>query len=89
VLGRRVHFWPFDGWDLPRETHVVAEVYPSLWRGRYPREKRTPDQQDAYTVCRWLAEADRTGGLTTYFTPELTLDEREAAEVEGWILGVA
>jgi hypothetical protein len=26
----RVHFWPFDGWDVPAGRSVVVEVYPSL-----------------------------------------------------------
>jgi hypothetical protein len=28
---RPVHFWPFDGWEIPKGKSVVAEVYPSLW----------------------------------------------------------
>src|SRR2546430_13306831 len=24
----RVHFWPFDGWDIPASRSAVAEVYP-------------------------------------------------------------
>jgi len=28
-VGDRVHFWPFDGWNIPPERSVVAEVY---WR---------------------------------------------------------
>ena len=27
-----VHFWPFDGWDVPAGRSAVAEVYPSLKR---------------------------------------------------------
>jgi hypothetical protein len=30
-LGSRVHFWPFDGWDVPAGRSVIAEVYPALW----------------------------------------------------------
>jgi hypothetical protein len=29
-LGGKVHFWPFDGWDVPHGRSVLAEVYPSL-----------------------------------------------------------
>ena len=32
-LGDQVHFWPFDGWDIPNGRSAVAEVYPSLWSG--------------------------------------------------------
>jgi hypothetical protein len=30
-LGKRVHFWPFDGWDIPAGPSAVVEVYPALW----------------------------------------------------------
>ena len=30
-LGHRVHFWPFDGWDIPAGHSAIAEVYPALW----------------------------------------------------------
>ena len=43
-----LHFWPFNGWDVPEGKSVVAEIYPSLFRNRYPRESRTVDQQDAF-----------------------------------------
>ena len=29
-LRDRVHFWPFDGWDIPAGRSAVVEVYPSL-----------------------------------------------------------
>lgn len=83
-----VHFWPFDGWDVKPGSHVVAEVYPSMWRGQYPVDDRTPDQQDAYTVCRWLAESDAGGELPLCFDPSLSEEERKIARFEGWILSV-
>lgn len=88
-LGKAVHFWPFDGWAIPADVHTIAEVYPSLWRGRYPVEVRTPDQHDAYTACRWLQETDFTGDLRHFLSPGLTAQESAVAEAEGWILGVA
>lgn len=62
--------------------------YPALWRGRYPAAGRTPDQQDAYTVSRWLQEADLAGNLAQFFQPSLTVDERAIADIEGWMLEV-
>lgn len=47
-LGGRLHCWPFDGWDIPAGKSALAEVYPSLWRGNFPQEDRTPDQHDAW-----------------------------------------
>lgn len=88
ALGPGVHFWPFDDWVAPPGVHVVVEVYPSLWRGRYPDAGRTPDQQDAYGTCRWLQETDRAGDLMQFFNPLLVPSERPIAEIEGWILGV-
>jgi len=62
-LGDRVHFWPFDGWAIPAGKSVIAEVYPSILRNRYPRDDRSPDEQDAYAVARWLRETCENGFL--------------------------
>lgn len=88
AVGDRVHFWPFDGWLPPAGKSVIAEVYPSIFRNRYPKENRTPDEQDAYVVARWLAEMAGRGELGRYWSPPLTGEERAVAEREGWILGV-
>ena len=87
--GSSLHFWPFDGWTPQNDRHVVAEVYPSLFRRRYPVEGRTTDQQDAYAACRWLHEMDRLDYLPRFFDPPLTPGERKDACIEGWILGVS
>ncbi len=89
AVGDRMHFWPFDGWAVPRAKSVIAEVYPSIFRGRYPREDRTVDEQDAYATARWLQETCERGFLERYFDPPLTENERRIAEIEGWILGIA
>lgn len=86
-LGDRVHFWPFDGWEVPAGRSAMAEVYPSLWSRGFAKENRTGDQQDAYSVAAWLSRADRDGSLTAFFKPVLTQPERAVAQVEGWILG--
>lgn len=49
---------------------------------------RTLDEQDAYSVCRWLKETCEGGFLDRYLHPPLTKDEWEVAGLEGWILGV-
>jgi hypothetical protein len=87
-LGARVHFWPFDGWDIPPGRSAVAEVYPALWKHAYAPGDRTPDQHDAYTVATWLREADRDGRLLAAMQPDLSPPLRGIAQVEGWILGV-
>jgi hypothetical protein len=84
----RVHFWPFDGFEVPAGKSVVAEVYPSLFRRRYPKERRTADEHDAWSVAAWLAEMDRRGTLEYYLRPPLSLPESRIARLEGWILGV-
>ena len=84
----RVHFWPFDGFEVPNGKSVVAEVYPSLYRRRFPVNGRTADEHDAWSVAAWMREADRRGRLDNYFVPPLSLPERRRAELEGWILGV-
>ena len=82
-----LHFWPFDGWSLPQEKSVVAEIYPSLFRNRYPRETRTVDQQDAYSICCWLRDMDAIGRLEDFATPPLSAAQQKTAQLEGWILG--
>jgi len=83
-----VRFWPFDGFDVPDRKSVIAEIYPSLYRRRFPVNGRSVDEYDAWSVAAWLREADRRGTLENYFVPPLTLPERKQAELEGWILGV-
>lgn len=85
---KRLHFWPFDGWSVPDGKSVIAEVYPALFSRRFDRESRSPDEQDAYAVARWLLEMDRRGCLSGYFSPPLSPEERRQAAREGWILGV-
>lgn len=87
-LGRRVHFWPYDGWDIPVGCSALVEVYPSLWRGDFLVKGLTPDQQDAYAAAAWLQNADRGGSLKDFLSPRLSPSDRAVAEVEGWILGV-
>jgi hypothetical protein len=65
-LGARVHFWPFDGWDIPTDRSAIAEVYPSLWRRGLATEGRTPDQHDAFCFAEWLTRADRDGTLACF-----------------------
>jgi hypothetical protein len=88
-LGSRVHFWPFDGWEITAGRSAVAEVYPALWSRSFAREGRTGDQHDAYCIAAWLSRADRNGSLAAFLKPELTPPERTVAQVEGWILGVS
>lgn len=84
-----VHFWPFDGFEVPPGRRVVVEVYPRLFRRRYEWDASlTEDERDAWLVCRWLQERDRQDRLDPYFQPPLGDRERQQAGVEGWILGV-
>lgn len=88
-LGESLHFWPFDGWEVPEGRSVIAEVYPALWSRSFPREDRTQDQHDAYSIARWMRESDAAGTLAASFAPALTPTERTTARLEGWILGLA
>lgn len=57
-LGTRVHFWPFDGWDIPARRSAIAEVYPALWSAPFAMDARTDDQHDAYSIAARLQQAD-------------------------------
>jgi hypothetical protein len=87
-LGTRVHFWPFDGWDIPAGRSAIVEVYPALWSRSFANEGRTRDQHDAFSVAAWLSRADRDGRFAALMNPDLSPPERTLAQVEGWILGV-
>jgi hypothetical protein len=87
-LRERVHFWPFDGWDIPAGRSAIAEVYPALWSRGFANEDRTGDQHDAFSIAAWLSRADRDGCLAAFLKPDLSPPERSLALVEGWILGV-
>ena len=87
-VGDKVHFWPFDGWEVPGDKSVIAEIYPAIFKNRFPRQDRTADQQDAYCVARWLTETEGCGFLARYFQPSLTEVEQNVADLEGWILGI-
>jgi len=62
-LGPRVHFWPFDGWDISAGRSAIAEVYPALWSRGFASEGRTGDQHDAFSIAAWLSRADRDSSL--------------------------
>lgn len=83
-----LHFWPFDGWQVPHSKHVIAEMYPALWNKEFPKEDRTQDQHDAFVIATWLQKTDREGLLPDFF--EKPNDPRVAtiAKLEGWILGM-
>ncbi len=38
-------------------------------------------------VAAWMCRSDLDGSLAEFFNPNLSLSEREAARIEGWILG--
>ena len=85
---RPIHFWPFDGWEVPQGKSVIVEVYPALWMRRFDRESRDGDEHAAYATAACLQRADRNGSLCSYLNPPLTPEERAVASIEGWILGV-
>lgn len=82
-----LHFWPFDGWLPPEGRSVIAETYPRLWNSKYPGEGRTQDQHDAYSIARWLQEADQCGDLKAEFEAPEPAAIAAIGRVEGWILG--
>ena len=88
-VGDKVHFWPFDGWTPPEDKSVIAEVSPFMFSRQYPKEGRTPQEHDAFSVACWLSDMNSSDRLEAYFHPHLTNEERRTAETtEGWVLGV-
>ncbi|MEI6147262.1 MAG: hypothetical protein D0531_04865 [Methylococcales bacterium] len=87
-VSKRLHFWPFAGWEIPRGYSAVVEAYPALYKKNYAIEDRTADQHDAYSIAAWMQHNDLNGQLSRWLNPNLTPYERGVAEIEGWILGV-
>ncbi|ABB23710.1 hypothetical protein [Pelodictyon luteolum] len=87
-LGDRIHFWPFDGWQIPAGKSALVEIYPSLWSRDCPRDGRTPDQHDAYVSAAWLRQVDTDGSLGEFLKPDMMPGQYPVAQLEGWILGV-
>jgi hypothetical protein len=83
-----VHFWPFDGWQIPAGSSAVAEVYPALWSRDFAREGRNNDQHDAFSIAAWMRRVDLDATLSEFLTPALSPGEQAIACVEGWILGI-
>ena len=82
---RQIHFWPFDGWDIPEGSSVVAEAYPSLWMRRFHSGNRNSDCQAADAAAAWMQMADMGGSLSQFLNPPLEPGERKLAAIEGWI----
>lgn len=83
-----LHVWPFDGWTPTPGAPVIAECYPTLYRGQYPVDGRTADEHDAYSISRWLYSMHASGNLPAVLAGPSDPTARSLAEVEGWILGV-
>ena len=66
----------------------MAEVYPALWSRSFAQENRDGHQHDAYSIAEWMRLADKNGSLLGYANPPVAGSDREAAQIEGWILGV-
>jgi hypothetical protein len=64
-----VHFWPFDGWEVPAGRSAIVELYPRLRNRSFPHYGRTGDQQDAYSVAATLSRADHDDALCEYLNP--------------------
>jgi hypothetical protein len=87
-LGNRIHFWPFDDWDIPSGRSAIVEVYPALWSREFAMADRTRDEHDAYSIAAKLSQADRDSSLAVMLHPGMNERDRAIAQVEGWILGV-
>ena len=80
-LGVPVLAWPMDALADDGESHVGCEIYPSFCR---PSHVRKTDDADARWTCLWASRADLAATLDLRRAPAPV---REAARLEGWILG--
>ena len=92
-----------DKWEIPEGKSAIVEVYPRLFNGDESGKKILPPEsfgldneheRDAYCVAKWMkdkdgaCEKDGTCKLDNYLKPELNVEQKKLAELEGWILGV-
>ena len=74
-LGARVHFWPFDGWDIPAGRSAIAEVYPALWtprlrqRGPHAATSMTPSASPPGFRAPTATAASRLSSSPTFRRP--------------------
>jgi hypothetical protein len=78
-----VHIWPFDGWNVPDNKHLIIEIYPALYN-----TGNKGDMEDSWTSVRWFRQQMEAGTLYDFFNPRLSPDERRRAAVEGWVPGI-
>jgi hypothetical protein len=65
-----------SGFRVGTSEREFAEVYPSLWTRRFPRESRDGDQQAAYAVSAWLQRADLNGSLPQFLNDHFKSGQR-------------
>jgi hypothetical protein len=82
-LGVEILAWPMDALADDGTSHVGCEIYPSFCR---PRHVPKTDDADARWTCRWASRADLARSLDLTGAPA---EVREAARLEGWILGAS
>jgi hypothetical protein len=85
--GVSLHFWPYDGTDVPQGASVIAEAYPALWFRSGCPENWSRDQWDAFLIAEAFAGAAQAGLLSSWFKPQWPEHLNEVIEREGWILG--
>jgi hypothetical protein len=87
IEGICLHAWPYDGWGVPNEGHMLVEVYPTLYlKGN--KQKRS-DRGDAAACAAWIAQKDERGELTRLLScPSLEEKDLQRVSLEGWILGL-
>ena len=82
-LGARVHFWPFDGWEVSTGRSTVAEVYPALWKNAFAVEDRTPDQHDAFSAAAWMAHGRSGRSACRVSTPQFDTTGKDRSDGGG------
>lgn len=87
LQNERIHFWPFDGWEICKGRSVIVEVFPRIWKGDIVGKGSTDHRKDAYVVARWMRDADKGNRLGEFFRPKLAEVQRKQARKEGWIFG--
>ncbi|MDO7907464.1 hypothetical protein Q5741_13720 [Paenibacillus sp. JX-17] len=89
ALGIPVHVWPQQGVNLPPDSHVLVEVYPTLYWKALSRTGQRSDRGDARACVDWISQEDANGNLAHWMDLAVLPDQiLETLPLEGWVLGV-
>ena len=90
--GTRLRVWPFEGTTADPAASggalvTLAEIWPSMFPTDFSRHP-VRDAAQVLQAVQSCAEADATGAMADWLSPDALVDDGAVVAEEGWILGV-